>query len=70
MEERAQLYSVEDVAAILAISKFTIYRLIKGRDINAVRIGRRLLVSSQAIDRFIVRNQTTGLEEDGALKAA
>ncbi len=47
------LYTPEELADILKISKYTIYEMIKKGDLKAHRIGRSLRISDQQLDRFL-----------------
>lgn len=53
MQERLQ--SVEEVSKRLAISSFTTRRLIKTKQLRAVRVGKRVLVPESEIERVIVQ---------------
>ena len=48
-----KLLTIDEVAEILRISKWTVYRLAERREIAHVKLGRRLLFTHHAIDRFI-----------------
>jgi excisionase family DNA binding protein len=52
-EER--LTSVDEVSRRLAVSTFTTRRLIKAKQIRAVRVGKRLLVPESEIERVIAQ---------------
>jgi excisionase family DNA binding protein len=52
-EERGRLESVEEVSKRLAVSTFTIRRLIKAGQIRAVRVSKRVLVPEAEIERVI-----------------
>lgn len=47
------LYTPEELAEILKISKYTVYEMIKRGDLKAHRIGRSLRISEQQLDRFL-----------------
>ena len=53
MQERLQ--SVEEVSKRLAISTFTTRRLIKTKQLRAVRVGKRVLVPESEIERVIAQ---------------
>jgi excisionase family DNA binding protein len=53
MHERLQ--SVEEVSKRLAVSSFTTRRLIKTKQLRAVRVGKRVLVAESEIDRVIAQ---------------
>jgi excisionase family DNA binding protein len=52
-ETQERLQSVEEVSKRLAISSFTTRRLIKTRQLRAVRVGKRVLVPESEIERVI-----------------
>jgi excisionase family DNA binding protein len=47
------LVSVEDVSRRLSVSTFTTRRLIKGKQLRAVRVGKRVLIPESEIARVI-----------------
>ena len=52
-ETQERLQSVEEVSKRLAISSFTTRRLIKAKQLRAVRLGKRVLVPESEIERVI-----------------
>ena len=50
--------TVAEIAEIVRVSKMTVYRLIRSRDLDATRVGRSLRVPRQAIRRYL---ETHGL---------
>lgn len=52
-ENRKMLLSKKETATLLGISLPTINRLIKSKEINVVRIGGRVLISSKETDRLM-----------------
>ena len=46
-------YTVTEVAELLGISRTSAYECIRRREIPAVMLGRRLVISRVAIDRLI-----------------
>jgi excisionase family DNA binding protein len=50
-EEQGQLRSVQEASRKLGVSTFTTRRLIRSKHLRAVRVGRRVLVSDEEIDR-------------------
>ena len=52
-ETHERLQSVEEVSKRLAISSFTTRRLIKAKQLRAVRLGKRVLVPESEIERVI-----------------
>ena len=55
METQGRLQSVEEVSKRLAVSTFTTRRLIKTKQLRAVRVGKRVLVSESEIERVIAQ---------------
>ena len=49
----AQLTSVEEASRRLAVSTFTTRRLIKAKQLRAVRVGKRVLIPQSEIERVI-----------------
>ena len=56
-------YRVEEVAALLGISRNGAYEAVKRGEIPVVRIGKRLLVPRVALDRLL-NGQTRGTPDD------
>jgi excisionase family DNA binding protein len=54
-EPQERLQSIEEVSKKLAVSTFTTRRLIKSKELRAVRIGKRVLVPQSEIDRVMVQ---------------
>ena len=52
-DERERLESVEESSRRLAVSSFTVRRLIKAKMLKAVRVGKRVLVPASEIERVI-----------------
>lgn len=52
-EGSQQLHSVEEASRRLAVSTFTTRRLIKARQLRAVRVGRRVLIPDGEIERVM-----------------
>ena len=48
-----QLRSIPEASERLAVSPSTLIRLIKGKQVVAVRIGRRVLISDAEINRLM-----------------
>ena len=47
----SKLLTIEDIARILGVGKTTAYQLV--RDMNYTKIGRRILVTEQALEDYI-----------------
>ncbi len=48
-----QLMTIDEVAAYMRVSRFTVYRLAKGRSMPATRIGRQWRFQKEEIDRWM-----------------
>jgi excisionase family DNA binding protein len=48
-----QLMTIEDVAAYMRVSRFTVYRLAKDRFIPATKIGRQWRFQREEIDQWM-----------------
>ena len=57
------LVSVKGAAEQLGVGRTIIYELIRTGEIEHVRVGRRLLVSRTALEKFIEANTKTGFYE-------
>lgn len=53
MNEMNQLMTIEEVAAYMRVSRFTVYRLAKDRSMPATRIGRQWRFQKEEIDRWM-----------------
>lgn len=45
--------TVAEVAAVMRVSKMTVYRLVHSGELPAVRVGRSFRVPKQAVDEFL-----------------
>ena len=45
--------TVAEVAAIMRVSKMTVYRLVHSGEIEAIRVGRSFRVPKQAVDQYL-----------------
>ena len=45
--------TVAEVAAVMRVSKMTVYRLVHGGDLPAVQIGRSYRVPERAVDDYL-----------------
>lgn len=43
----------EEVAAALRVSKMTVYRLIHGGELRAIRVGRSFRITERALDDYL-----------------
>ncbi|GAA1741146.1 helix-turn-helix domain-containing protein [Aeromicrobium alkaliterrae] len=53
MASAGEFLTIAEVAAQMRVSKMTVYRLVHGGDLEAVRVGRSFRVTQQAVDAFI-----------------
>ncbi len=49
------LKSPEDAAEVLSIKRTTLYALIKSRELQVVKIGRRTLIPISELERYVER---------------
>ena len=54
-----KVYTPDDIAQILQISKHTVYELIKRGELAAFKVGNMMRIEEQALDSF-KKNQATG----------
>ncbi len=47
------LLTVAEVAASVRVSKMTVYRLIKGGDLPAVRVGKNFRIRESDVERYL-----------------
>ena len=52
-QEITLVYSVLEVAALLGIGRSKAYELVRSRTIPSLRLGRRIVVSKVALNRFL-----------------
>lgn len=52
-DDRPLTYSVEAAAALLGVSKDTLYRAVNRGDIIAIRFGRAVQIPAHVIDRLL-----------------
>lgn len=48
--------TIAEVAAVMRVSKMTVYRLVHGGDLPAVRVGRSFRVSEHDVDEYLRRS--------------
>ena len=53
MAPAGEFLTIAEVAAQMRVSKMTVYRLVHGGELEAVRVGRSFRVTQQAVDAFI-----------------
>lgn len=52
-ERHDDFMTVAEVAAIMRVSKMTVYRLVHAGELPAVRVGRSFRVPSAAVDEYL-----------------
>lgn len=50
---RAQFLTVAEVAALMRVSKMTVYRLVHNGELPAVRVGRSFRVHANAVHKLL-----------------
>jgi excisionase family DNA binding protein len=53
LRTKPRLFSIKEVVFELGISRTSLYELIKGGKLETIKIGRRRLVPTEAIERLI-----------------
>ena len=48
-----RFYKVSEVAALLRVSKMSVYRLIHAGDMEAIQVGRSYRVPAHAVDAYL-----------------
>lgn len=57
----------EEVAAILKISKLTVYEMVKRGELPAYRIGRKIRIEQKDVDAYIRQGKKSNMIETGAV---
>ena len=55
---RARFLTVGEVAALLRVSNMTVYRLISGGQLAAVRVGKSYRIREDDIDKYLAARYT------------
>jgi excisionase family DNA binding protein len=53
MDINDAVFTVEEVAEMLRLSKMTVYRLLNNDEISHIRVGRSFRIPGAALDEFI-----------------
>ena len=61
---RVRYLTVEEVAAVMRVSKMTVYRLLHAGELPGVRVGRSFRVPQDALDAYLRSSSTVPLPED------
>ncbi len=63
--ERMRYLTVAEVAELMRLSRMTVYRLVHGGELPAVRVGRSFRVPQDALDAYLRSHSVEGLADDG-----
>ena len=61
---RVRYLTVEEVAAVMRVSKMTVYRLLHSGELPGVRVGRSFRVPQDALDAYLRSSSTVPMPED------
>ncbi len=50
-----KLLTVNEVAKILRVSNMTVYRLVKGKQIPAIRVGKNYRIKESDVEKYLNR---------------
>ena len=53
MDEDTLVFTVEEVAQLLRVSRAFAYELLNRGDLPCLRLGRRILIPRRALERFV-----------------
>ena len=62
--ERVRYLTVAEVAELMRLSRMTVYRLVHGGELPAVRVGRSFRVPQDALDAYLRSHSVEGLADD------
>ncbi len=51
-------YSITEACKALQISRTTLWKLVKARRLKPIRIGRRVLFTTRALEEFLIGDRT------------
>ncbi|MGH9103606.1 MAG: helix-turn-helix domain-containing protein [Acidimicrobiales bacterium] len=57
-QARSRFLTVGEVAAALRVSTMTVYRLVNGHQLPAVRVGRSYRIREEDVDRYLAERYT------------
>ncbi len=60
MQQERQTLTVEEAAKLLGVSRGSAYEAVRSGELPVVRLGRRLLVPRQALDRLLAGSDPKG----------
>ena len=58
MEVSNKLLTVNEVAKILRVSNMTVYRLVKSKQIPAIRVGKNYRIKETDVEKYLDRGST------------
>ena len=58
--ERMRYLTVAEVAELMRLSRMTVYRLVHGGELPAVRVGRSFRVPQDALDAYLREHSVDG----------
>jgi excisionase family DNA binding protein len=61
---RVRYLTVEEVAAVMRVSKMTVYRLLHAGELPGVRVGRSFRVPQDALDAYLRSSSTVPMPEE------
>lgn len=56
MASNMKFLTVAEVAALMRVSKMTVYRLVHNGDLEAVRVGRSFRVPEHAVETYLSKS--------------
>lgn len=68
-QPRVRYLTVAEVAELMRVSRMTVYRLVHGGELPAVRVGRSFRVPQDALDAFLATSSVEHLEDEGRLSS-
>jgi excisionase family DNA binding protein len=68
-ESRVRYLTVAEVAEIMRVSRMTVYRLVHGAELPAVRVGRSFRVPQDALDAYLAASSVEHDEGEGRLSS-
>lgn len=70
-QPRQRYLTVAEVADVMRVSRMTVYRLVHGGELPAVRVGRSFRVPQDALDAYLAASsiQRRGEQDQGRLSS-
>jgi len=57
MESKSDILNIDQASEILQISKYTLYKLVKRKEIPFSKIGKQIRFSRQSLEEFIRKGE-------------